>query len=109
LANSRVQVFVHLAYGFGAASWNHRWKQGKILGINEPFPYGYYRAETMGCSVTYSQDQEESGLSTWTDLNRRGPNGGCVHPVPGWGNCYLLLVEANLLVFPAVVNGTACT
>jgi len=71
LANSRVQVFVHLAYGFGAASWNHRWKQGKILGINEPFPYGYYRAETMGCSVTYSQDQQESGLKKFCRLATR--------------------------------------
>ena len=55
-----MQVFVHLAYGFGAQSWERRWKDGKILGINEPLPYGYYRAEAMGCSVTHSQDHKES-------------------------------------------------
>jgi glycosyltransferase involved in cell wall biosynthesis len=60
LAKRPIQVFVHLAYGFGVQSWERRWKHGKILGLNEPKPYGYYRAETMGCSVTYSEHREES-------------------------------------------------
>jgi len=60
LAQRPIQVFVHLAYGFGAQSWQRRWEDGKILGINEPKPYGYYRAETMGCAVAYSQDRTES-------------------------------------------------
>jgi glycosyltransferase involved in cell wall biosynthesis len=60
MAESSIQVFVHLAYGFGEQSWERRWKEGKILGINEPLPYGYYRAEAMGCSVTHSQDKSES-------------------------------------------------
>src|SRR6266700_474463 len=55
-----MQVFVHLAYGFGAQSWACRWKEGKIPGVNETLPYGYYRAEAMGCSVTHSQDKKES-------------------------------------------------
>jgi glycosyltransferase involved in cell wall biosynthesis len=62
LENGRVRVFVHLAFGFGGESWNRRWKQGQILGINEPFPYGYYRADAMGCKVTYSRDHEETAL-----------------------------------------------
>jgi glycosyltransferase involved in cell wall biosynthesis len=60
LAKRPIQVFVHLAYGFGVQSWERRWKDGKILGLNEPKPYGYYRAETMGCSVSYSEYREES-------------------------------------------------
>ena len=62
LAKGPIRVFVHLAYGFGQQSWERRWKEGKILGINEPLPYGYYRAETMGCAVTHSQDKKESVL-----------------------------------------------
>ncbi|HTO64817.1 MAG TPA: glycosyltransferase family 1 protein, partial [Bradyrhizobium sp.] len=60
LAKRPIQVFVHLAYGFGVQSWERRWRDGKILGLNEPKPYGYYRAETMGCSVSYSEYREES-------------------------------------------------
>jgi glycosyltransferase involved in cell wall biosynthesis len=55
-----IRVFVHLAYGYGTQSWERRWKDGRILGINEPLPYGYYRAETMGCAVTHSQDKKET-------------------------------------------------
>jgi glycosyltransferase involved in cell wall biosynthesis len=55
-----IQVFVHLAHGFGAQTWERLWKEGEILGINEPLPYGYYRANAMGCAVTYSQDLQET-------------------------------------------------
>jgi glycosyltransferase involved in cell wall biosynthesis len=55
-----IRVFVHLAYGYGSESWRHRWKDGKIFGVNEPLPYGYYRAEAMQCAVTHSQDRYES-------------------------------------------------
>jgi glycosyltransferase involved in cell wall biosynthesis len=60
LPENPIKVFVHLAYGFGAQSWARRWKEGKILGVNEPLPYGYYRADAMGCSVTHSQDRQET-------------------------------------------------
>jgi glycosyltransferase involved in cell wall biosynthesis len=60
MAKRPIKVFVHLAYGFGARSWERRWKEGKILGINEPLPYGYYRAEAMGCAVAHSQDKKET-------------------------------------------------
>jgi glycosyltransferase involved in cell wall biosynthesis len=72
LAERTIQVFVHLAYGFGGESWNRQWKEGKIFGINEPFPYGYYRADQMGCSVSYSQDLPESGLAKLLRLGMRG-------------------------------------
>ena len=60
MVKSSIKIFVHLAHGYGADSWNRRWRAGRILGINEPFPYGYYRAEMMGCSVKHSHDLVES-------------------------------------------------
>jgi glycosyltransferase involved in cell wall biosynthesis len=71
LTHSPLQVYVHLAYGFGAESWNRRWKQGKIIGVNEPFPYGYYHADKMGCLVTHSRDHEESAPTKFLRLATR--------------------------------------
>lgn len=71
MAEKPIQVFVHLARGFGGASWNQQWKNGKILGINEPYPYGYHRAENMGCSVSYSEDLPESAPEKFFRLGIR--------------------------------------
>jgi glycosyltransferase involved in cell wall biosynthesis len=71
VAEKPIQVFVHLARGFGGASWNQQWKNGKILGINEPYPYGYHRAESMGCSVFYSEDFPESAAERFFRLGIR--------------------------------------
>jgi glycosyltransferase involved in cell wall biosynthesis len=71
LAKNAIQVFVHLAHGFGAQSWEHRWKEGKVLGINEPLPYGYYRADAMGCRLTHSQDRQESAPTRFFRLGIR--------------------------------------
>ena len=68
MTETPIKVFVHLAYGYGADSWNRRWKAGKILGINEPFPYGYHHAEAMGCSVMQSQDLNESAAQKFIRL-----------------------------------------
>src|SRR5215217_8244963 len=46
-----IRVFVHLAHGFGAESWQARWSRGEIIGINERLPYGYFRAREDGCTV----------------------------------------------------------
>jgi len=45
----QIRVFVHLARGYGAADWKKRWAEGKIIGIHDPLPYGYYRAQELGC------------------------------------------------------------
>jgi glycosyltransferase involved in cell wall biosynthesis len=71
LVKNPIQVFVHLAHGFGAQSWAHRWKEGKVLGVNEPLPYGYFRAEAMGCSLTYSQDRQEAAPARFFRLGIR--------------------------------------
>src|SRR6266704_2223358 len=57
---SPIRVFVHLARGYGSRDWEKRWNEGKVIGINEPLPYGYFRAAEFGCLVEYSQDAVES-------------------------------------------------
>lgn len=57
-----IKAFVHLAYGFGAEKWHSRWSKGKILGINEPQPYGYYHAEQFGVRLQHSEDHLEGRL-----------------------------------------------
>jgi glycosyltransferase involved in cell wall biosynthesis len=63
------RVFVHLARGFGAQSWQERWAAGRIIGINERLPYGYFRAAEDGCSIVYSEDWKanwfEQQLRSW--------------------------------------------
>jgi len=55
-----IRVFAHLAHGFGAEEWRKGVESGKIIGINELRPYGYFRAEQFGCSVDYSHDRVET-------------------------------------------------
>jgi glycosyltransferase involved in cell wall biosynthesis len=62
LAQNPIQVFVHLAYGFGADNWEQRWKQGKIIGLNDSLPYGYYHANEFGCTIVHSQDKPETAI-----------------------------------------------
>jgi len=55
-----MRVFVHLAYGFGAAQWQAKWERGEIIGLNERLPYGYFWADEHGCAVKYSEDHREN-------------------------------------------------
>jgi glycosyltransferase involved in cell wall biosynthesis len=54
-----MKVFVHLAHGFDAERWEAAWKRDEIVGINDRFPYGYYRAAEFGAEVTHSRDEAE--------------------------------------------------
>lgn len=82
-----IRVFVHLSVDFGATHWRRWYAAGTLGGINDPLPYGYYRAAEDGCRVVYSEDKDENRLEqafrlgvkflTGTDLvhawrNRRG-------------------------------------
>ena len=66
-----IDVFVHLAHGFGRTSWRDRWNAGKIIGINHEDPYGYRQAETMGCKISQSEDRPESALGRLVRLGVR--------------------------------------
>jgi glycosyltransferase involved in cell wall biosynthesis len=67
--DQKVKVFVHLGHGFGEDAWRERFARGLIPGLNEPLPYGYYRAADSRWSITHSQDVREGRL---TELCRRG-------------------------------------
>ncbi len=55
-----MRVFVHLPHDFDAAGWHEKWNRGEIVGVNEPYPYGYHLAEQMGCRVRFSVGHRES-------------------------------------------------
>ena len=55
-----IRAFVHLGHGFGATGYRQKWERGEIPGINEPLPYGYWRAAGDDCVVSYSEDARET-------------------------------------------------
>ncbi len=46
--DQKINVYVHLAYGFDAQKWQQDWKSGTKIGLNEEFPYGYHHAAAFG-------------------------------------------------------------
>jgi glycosyltransferase involved in cell wall biosynthesis len=54
-AGPRLRVFVHLAADKDAAAWRRAWQAGTLVGVNEETPYGYGRAERMGCTLAFSR------------------------------------------------------
>jgi len=57
-----IRVFVHLSVTYGAKKWQDSFKNGKLIGINDRLPYGYYRAAEDGCQIVYSEDKKEDRL-----------------------------------------------
>ncbi len=57
-----IRVFVHLSVPYGAKRWQDSFKNGKLIGINDRLPYGYYRAAEDGCQIVYSEDKKENRL-----------------------------------------------
>ncbi|QKV17932.1 glycosyltransferase family 4 protein [Oricola thermophila] len=57
---AKIAVFVHLAHAHDARRWRVKWEEGSLVGINDPTPYGYGRAEEMGCSITFSESAPEN-------------------------------------------------
>ena len=50
-----LNVFVHLAENKDAEQWRRRWLNQTLVGVNDETPYGYGRAEKLGCRVTFSR------------------------------------------------------
>ena len=65
LGRDWLRVFVFLGYGFGADAWRKRYEEGLIPGINEPLPYGYFRAGRDRVDIEYSQDVDEGRLAAF--------------------------------------------
>lgn len=57
-----IKVFVQLSHGQDAAEWERRWRVGELVGLNDPSPYGYRRAERQGCEVRFSHAAAEGLL-----------------------------------------------
>lgn len=64
----RVKVFVHLAPGMDAELWHRNWVADRVIGINEPTPYGYHLAEQLGCSVEFSRGRPEGLVARYWRL-----------------------------------------
>ncbi len=63
--SDEIKVFIHLGPGFGAAKWFKRYERGLIPGLNEPLPYGYYRARGDGLWIEYSEDADEGPITSF--------------------------------------------
>lgn len=55
-----MRVFAHLAWDKDPNEWAKRRASGLLVGRNDPTPYGYGRATSMGCTVLFSQTTPES-------------------------------------------------
>ncbi|MBO1360964.1 glycosyltransferase family 4 protein [Acetobacter sacchari] len=59
MIESAMQVFVQLSYGYGARVWHDLWTRGKVIGVNEKYAYGYYRAAGPNVVIEQSEDLVE--------------------------------------------------
>lgn len=60
VAAQPLRVFVHLAVDKDATVWRRLWQAGTLVGVNEETPYGYGRAERMGCTLVFSRAYPEN-------------------------------------------------
>jgi glycosyltransferase involved in cell wall biosynthesis len=70
-----LKVFVLLAHNKDAAAWRAAHARGTLVGINDETPYGYGRANDMGCRVTFANASEMSPLVRAARLICRGALG----------------------------------
>ncbi|HEY1611779.1 MAG TPA: glycosyltransferase [Paraburkholderia sp.] len=83
-AHAAINVYAHLAVDKDAVEWRRKRDSGDLVGINDPTPYGYGRAEEMGCRVTFSKSKKESGFDKLCRLGVRAIMGADL--VHAWRN-----------------------
>lgn len=83
-ADAALKVFAHLAVDKDAVEWRKKRDAGDLVGINDPTPYGYGRAEEMGCHVTFSRSKKENKLEKFFRLGVRAVLGADL--VHAWRN-----------------------
>lgn len=66
-----IKVFAHLAHGQDVVAWEKMWADGVLVGINDPTPYGYGRANKMGCEVDFSKASNGSAFKKFVRLGLR--------------------------------------
>ncbi|HEY4296180.1 MAG TPA: glycosyltransferase family 4 protein [Paraburkholderia sp.] len=83
-AEAAIKVHAHLAVDKDPAEWRRKRESGDLVGINDPTPYGYGRAEEMGCRVTFSKSGMEGRLGKLCRLGVRAILGADL--VHAWRN-----------------------
>lgn len=66
-----MRIFVHLARDKDVQAWREARDAGTLVGVNDETPYGYGRAEAMGCRVTFSRSEAESSFGKVLRLSIR--------------------------------------
>jgi len=66
-----LRVFVHLAVDKDADRWRRDRASGCLVGINDETPYGYGRAQAMGCHVRFSKAGAETAIGRVCRLGLR--------------------------------------
>lgn len=74
-AKPRPRAFVLLAYGFGARTRKAKFDAGRLIGLNEPYAYGYFHAAEEGIEVIYGEDAQEGWLGKLGRLAIRAVTG----------------------------------
>ncbi|MCJ8240545.1 glycosyltransferase [Peteryoungia algae] len=59
-SNAKLRVFIHLAENKDAGRWKAGFADGSLVGINDDTPYGYGRANALGCTVSFSKAHRET-------------------------------------------------
>ncbi|MBU2326286.1 MAG: glycosyltransferase [Alphaproteobacteria bacterium] len=59
-SNEKLRVFIHLAENKDAGRWKAGFADGSLVGINDDTPYGYGRANALGCTVSFSKAHRET-------------------------------------------------
>lgn len=59
-SGTRLRVFVHLAENKDVDRWKAGWADGSLVGVNDDTPYGYGRANGLGCTVSFSKACHET-------------------------------------------------
>ncbi len=67
----QLAVFVHLARDKDVDQWRAAHAAGSLVGINDETPYGYGRAEKMGCHVSFSSSKSENPVARFVRLALR--------------------------------------
>ena len=70
-SQQEMRVFVHLARDKDARAWREARAAGRLVGINDETPYGYGRAERMGCRVEFSRSDAENALGAMLRMGLR--------------------------------------
>ncbi|THV10204.1 glycosyltransferase family 4 protein [Rhizobium rhizophilum] len=59
-SGAKLRVFVHLAENKDVDRWKAGWADGSLVGVNDDTPYGYGRANALGCTVSFSKACHET-------------------------------------------------